>query len=297
MQRQPLALLAVISTIVALPFAATAADSATVDAGCGPLAQFADGDFGKPTLIDNKWLPMRPGTQFTLEGRANRGGGILPHQVVFTVTSLTKIVDGVRTVVVWDRDITEGALSEAELAFFAQDDRGNVWGLGEYPEEYEGGRFAGAPSTWIAGLDGAKPGVAMPGDPAIVARPYLQGSAPDVEFLDCARMYRTAQHACVPAGCYDSVLAVDEWSPLNPETGHQFKYHAPGAGVIQVGAVADPEGETLVLAGIRQLDGDGLAEANREAWKLDGRGRQGPEVYRRTAPAECAAGPCPIARR
>ena len=46
-------------------------------------------------------------------------------------------------------------LQEQELAFFAQDDQGNVWNFGEYPEEYDNGKFTGAPSTWIRNEGGA----------------------------------------------------------------------------------------------------------------------------------------------
>ena len=118
---------------------------------CGRALRFEDSNFSHPTRIDNRWLPLAPGTQFVLSGRSNRGGKRLPHQVVLTVTDLTKVIDGVRTVVLWDRDFNMGRLTEAELAFDAQDDDGNVWNLGEYPEEYVGGVFHGAPSTWISG--------------------------------------------------------------------------------------------------------------------------------------------------
>src|SRR3990170_3720292 len=68
-----------------------------------------------------------------------------------------------------------GQLVETELAFFAQDDDGNVWNLGEYPEEYENGEFVGAPSTWIAGLAGAEAGVHMLAEPRQGTGYYLQG--------------------------------------------------------------------------------------------------------------------------
>jgi hypothetical protein len=117
--------------------------------------------FSDSTTIDNKWFPLVPGTQFVFEGRSNRGQGRLPHRVIFTVTDLTKMIDGVRTRVMWDQDINAGKLLEAELAFFAQDDNGHVWAFGEYPEEYEDdGSFAGAPSTWIVGRN-AKAGLHM----------------------------------------------------------------------------------------------------------------------------------------
>ena len=53
------------------------------------------------------------------------------------------------------------ACRRPELAFFAQDAGGNVWNFGEYPEEYTGGQFTGAPDTWITGTGGAHGGLHM----------------------------------------------------------------------------------------------------------------------------------------
>src|SRR3954452_9343042 len=57
------------------------------------------GNFSAPTRVDNRWHPLVPGTQFVFEGRANRGHGARPHRVIFTVTGLTKTIDGVAAVV------------------------------------------------------------------------------------------------------------------------------------------------------------------------------------------------------
>ena len=66
-------------------------------------------------------MELAPGIQFTLAGEADRGGGLLPHRVVSTVTDLTKMINGVRTVVIVEKDVNEGDLQEAELRFEAQD--------------------------------------------------------------------------------------------------------------------------------------------------------------------------------
>ena len=100
---------------------------------------------------------------------------MLPHTVTFTVTNLTKVVDGVRSTVVWDVDAVDDEVSEAELAFFAQDAAGNVWNVGEYPEEYARHEFVGAPSTWVAGTAGAEPGIHMPATPAVGTPEYAPG--------------------------------------------------------------------------------------------------------------------------
>ena len=250
---------------------------------CGETSDFDRRNFSAPTRIDNRWFPLVPGTQFILDGVANRGGGLLAHRVVFTVTDLTKEIDGVDAVVLWDRDYNGGVLSEAELAFFAQDDEGNVWSLGEYPEEYEHGEFVGAPSTWIAGLAGADAGLHMLAEPLIGTR-YLQGWAPEINFLDCAMVFMSNQSTCVPYNCYENVLITDERSPLEVGTGHQRKYYAPSVGVVQVGAVGDDENETLVLTNLLQLSPQVLAEAREAALKLEKRAYQVSAVYRSTAP-------------
>ena len=115
-----------------------------------PATVFKVSDFSNPTQIDNLYYPMEPGTRWTFEGSADRGTGREPHQVIITVTDLVKDIHGVTNVVVWEEDLDEGILAESELAFFAQDDSGNLWNFGEYPELWEKKKFKGAPSTWIS---------------------------------------------------------------------------------------------------------------------------------------------------
>lgn len=238
-------------------------------------------DYRRSHIIDNKFLPLTPGTQFTLTGTTLAG----KHEVVFTVTNATKWVNHVRTLVMWDRDFQDGELVEEEIAFVAQDREGNVWYLGEYPEEHEDGSVS-APSTWLAGKQDAIAGVFMRKDPRPNTSTYLQGRAPEVEFIDRARIDRVNQRTCVPTGCYDGVLVVDEWDPTaQPEDGHQFKYHAPGVGVVKVEGKGGVEVETLVLTQHRTLSAAGLKAANTRALQLDRRayGLADRAVYRKTA--------------
>ena len=99
------------------------------------------------TRIDNPYLPLVPGTQLVLDGSDHEGRKIVPHRIVFTVTDQTKVIDGVRAVVAWDRDFVRRDLAEAELSFFAQDNAGNVWYLGEYSETYDDGELVGAAAS------------------------------------------------------------------------------------------------------------------------------------------------------
>jgi hypothetical protein len=257
---------------------------------CNTAAQFDPANFPNPPKIDNSWNPLAPGTQFVFSGEANRGSGLLPHRVETTVTDLTKMINGVRVVVILEKDVNEGELQEAELAFQAQDNAGNLWNLGEYPEEYEDGKFTGAPDTWLSGLAGAQAGNLMLGDPQLGTPEYLQGWSPDIEFLDCAKISKMQQRTCAPVGCYDNVMVIDERSPLEPESGHQLKYYAPGVGTVRVGFIDDPEGEKLVLVKVNQLSQEDLAKVRQEALKLEKNAYKVSKLYRETSPIELPAG-------
>jgi len=242
-------------------------------------------NFSDPTRIDNRWLPLVPGTRYVLRGSSNRGAGLLPHRVVFTVTDLTKVIDGVRTRVLWDRDYNEGRLLEGELAFHAQDDDGNVWNMGEYPEQYRRGRFAGAPDTWLSGVDGARAGILMRAAPRPATPSYLQGWAPAIDFADRARIYRTGERSCVPLRCYRGVLVTDEWTPDEPGA-HQRKYYAAGVGNIRVAPAGGEEHEGLVLTRVTRLGPAAMAAVRTAALRLDARAYVArSDVYRRAPPA------------
>jgi len=249
---------------------------------CGSPHPLVRSTFPTHVNVTNKFFPLVPGTRFVLSGSVAGSG----HTVVTTVTDLTKVIDGVQTVVILDEDFDGGQLAEAELAFFAQDRRGTVWGLGEYPEEYDNGVFAGAPSTWIAGLAGAHAGFAMLADPDVGTAAYLQGKALKVGFEDCAQVFAAGQRSCEPTGCYDNVLVTDEWGPLDPTGGHQRKFYAPGVGLVRVGAVGGTDPEVLHLSSYTHLCSAALTVVRDKALKLDRHGYQvSPTVYGRTAHA------------
>ncbi|MGH3764667.1 MAG: hypothetical protein ACRDS0_25985 [Pseudonocardiaceae bacterium] len=238
---------------------------------CGPvkIPPFDGANFPDPTKIDNRWFPLVPGTQLVSEGHANRDGALLPHQIVSTVTDLTKVINGVPTAVIWEVDRNQGMLAESELAFYAQDRDGNVWSFGQYPELYTNGKFTGAPKTWFAGLSRANAGVLVRGDPSPGSGEFLQGVAPNADFLDCAKDVKLGERTCVATSCYDGVAVVDERSGEDPASGIQRKFYAPGVGTVRVEAIGDPEDETLVLAKVVTLDPTALAAARQSALDLE----------------------------
>jgi hypothetical protein len=242
--------------------------------------------FSEPTTIDNPWFPLKPGTQFVYEGSAIADDRRIHRRVVFTVTDLTKVVNGVRTLVAWDRDYNDGQLVEPELVFFAQDDDGNVWTLGQYPEEYEDGELVKTPA-WIAGVEGARAGIVMRAEPSTGTSDYSQGWGPKVEYADRAKVHEMVQETCVAFGCYQDVLVTDEWDAADP-AARQRKYYARGVGNIRVGwAGQDEEQEVLALVNLVQLSPQAIAEVRGEVLKLERRAyKRSKHVYGRTPPAE-----------
>jgi hypothetical protein len=282
-RRARFVLAAAVAMLVAVPLPSALAgdDNATgrpVSATDFSVARF---DYRKSTTVNNRFLPLVPGLQYTLTGTTLAG----KHEVVFTVTGASKWVNHVRTLVMWDRDFQDGALTEEEIAFVAQDRDGNVWYLGEYPEEHADDGTIAAPRTWLTGKQDAQAGMFMRADPRPGTSAYVQGVAPAVEFFDLARVDRANQRTCGPTGCYDGVLVVDEWDPTaQPQDGHQFKYHAPGVGVVKVEGKGGAEVETLVLTKRRTLSGEELKAATARALQLDRRAyRLARSVYGQTA--------------
>ncbi|MGI8928932.1 MAG: hypothetical protein ACR2H0_05645 [Candidatus Limnocylindrales bacterium] len=249
---------------------------------------FPRDSFAAPTAIDNVYFPLVPGSRFSYRGAVTVDGERLSHRVVFTVSDLTKVIDGVRTVVAYDVDYTPAdQVAEVELAFFAQDERGNVWLMGEYPEEYEDGTLVDAP-TWISGIDEARAGIIMQAEPSLAGPSYSQGWDPAVEFADRARTFELGSETCVPAGCFEGVLVTDEFNASEPDA-HQLKYYAPGLGPVRVGyagALEDAQ-EVLELTEVVQLDARAMAGLRQTCLLLDAAGRElSKDVYARSEPLE-----------
>ena len=60
-----------------------------------------------------QWLPLEPGMQYTPKGKVKSAdGSVSAHWVVHTVTGLTKVIHGVATLVISDRDYSDGELAD-----------------------------------------------------------------------------------------------------------------------------------------------------------------------------------------
>jgi hypothetical protein len=238
--------------------------------------------------IDNKWLPMRPGTRWVYEGTTVEDNGkVVPHRVEICITNLTKVISGVRTLISYDLDYSNGRLEEAELAFFAQDKEGNIWHFGQYPEEYRRSKFIRAPA-WIHGFEEARAGLTMKANPQLGTPSYSQGWGPAVDWTDRGIAYQVGQKTSVRAGNYDDVLVIKETARSEIDA-EQLKYYAQGVGNVRVGWAGKGEKtrETLELIKFEQLDSKALAEIDAKALKLEKSAyKRSKNVYAGTPPAE-----------
>ena len=272
------------TAVALLSLAASALAGASPASAAGPscpdLTDYGNTVFSHATQIDNNWLPLVPGTRRVYTGTVqNDLGQPEAHTVTFTVTDVTKLVQGVNTVAVWDVDSSPAGVQESELSLWAQDDAGFVWNMGEYPEEFQGGAFVGAPSVWLAGYKSSTPGVHMAPEAVLTTSKarsfYSQGYSPTIEFEDCGRVTNANKNNfCLtnsPTTCYDHVVLTEEKDAFDPASGLQTKAYAPGIGIVKIGAINDPLGETLELTSLTQLNDADRADANANALNLDAR--------------------------
>jgi hypothetical protein len=247
---------------------------------------FDRSNFDNPTNITNEWMPLNPGMRYVYDGTTlSDENEPLPHRVEIHITDLTKVIDGLNTVVAWDLDYSDEILVEAELAFFAQDNDGNVWRMGEYPVEYEDGEVAAAP-CWLSGIEDAVAGISMRGNTELGTPSYSQGWGPAVGFTDRGQVYKFETKTCVPLDCYEDVLVIRETSLAEPDA-FQLKYWAKGVGNIRVGWGGEGEKtqEILELVKIEKLDPEALAVVRTKAMELEEHAYEmSKNVYGKTSP-------------
>jgi hypothetical protein len=175
----------------------------------------------------NPYFILEPGYAHVLEDGKVR--------LVVTVLPDTRNVDGIETRVVEERETKDGQLVEVSRNFFAISTRTNsVFYFGEEVDEYEGGRITGHPGAWLAGQNGARAGLMMPGVALLRAR-YYQEIAPRVA-MDRAEIVSLTDTLKTPAGTFTSVLRIVETTPLEPGVS-ESKYYARGVGLIRDGSL------------------------------------------------------------
>lgn len=171
---------------------------------------------------------LQPGFVAVFEGKEDGKKTVL----TITVTDETKTVDGVETRVVEEKEVAGGEVAEISRNYFAISKKtGDVFYFGEDSDTYKNGKVANREGSWLAGVSGARFGLAMPGKPKVGAA-YYQEIAPKVA-MDRAEVVSITETAKTPAGEFKNCVKTKETTPL--EKGTEYKLYAPGVGLIQDG--------------------------------------------------------------
>jgi len=187
--------------------------------------------------VDHRYFPLRPGTR--LRYLATILGEKFDREVV--VTKDTKVILGVRCVVVHDVTTSKGKVIEDTYDWYAQDKQGSVWYFGEATTEMRplGPSTAG---SWEAGVKGALPGIVMPAQvkpgPAYRQNYYANW----VEEL--GQIVAVGERVQVPAGTFTNCVRTREWSLL--ESGTEARWYAPGIGFVR----SEMMGEVVLLVSV-----------------------------------------------
>jgi len=200
------------------------------------VPDFSAAEFTDSTRIDNPFFPLVVGTAWTYTGETDEG----TERTVVEVLDETKEVMGVPCRVVRDRVFLNDVLIEDTHDWYAQDDAGNVWYMGEEVDNYNydaAGELIDITheGAWEAGKDtagvgvAALPGFQMKAAPAVgdvYNQEYYAGEAEDmgeVVALDVA--------ATLADGTTYSCLQTRDRNPLEAGSG-EFKYYAPDVGLV-----------------------------------------------------------------
>jgi hypothetical protein len=192
-----------------------------------------------PTGRSHFWNLM-PG--FTTVFAGNEDGA--HKRLTITVTPRTRVIDGIRTRIVIERQTSNGHIEEISQNYFAIDRKTtNVYYFGEDVNIYNHGVAVSHESSWRSGVDGAKFGLIMPADTP-VGTTFLQEQAPGVA-LDQAEIVETGLRAHTAAGTFNGAFRTRETTVLEPDA-EEFKLYAPGIGLVQ--------DDTLTLVSFTPLD-------------------------------------------
>src|SRR5262245_28772233 len=157
--------------------------------------------------VTNPWFPLRPGSVYRYRGVKDGE----PSREVMTVTQRTKTIDGATCVVVSDLLYIRGKLEERTEDYYTQDASGNVWYFGERTAELdEHGNVKNTSGSWMAGVQGAKPGIFMFARPRVgqsARQEYLKGEAED-HFQIVAK----GVVATVPFKTFRGAMLTKEWT-------------------------------------------------------------------------------------
>lgn len=173
----------------------------------------------------NPYFILEPGFKWVYHGEEDGKKVVLKIKVL----DQTKMVDGVETRVVEEKELVDGNVIEISQNYFAISKKTkDVFYFGEAVDIHKNGEIVHE-GAWLAGEKGAQFGLIMPAKPIISSR-YYQEFAPK-QAMDRAEVISLNETVKTPAGKFKNCLKIKETSAL--EKGKEFKLYAPNIGLVQ----------------------------------------------------------------
>jgi hypothetical protein len=192
-------------------------------AGAAWQADFGVAGCKLATSGRNPYFVLEPGYQWVLEG-----GGV---RMQITVLNQTKDVAGVTTRVVEEREWDKGQLMEVSRNYYALcEQSGDLLHYGEDVEVYKDGKLLKNEGTWLAGSNGNRPGLVLPGKPRLGMR-YYQEIAPGVT-LNRGEVVSLTESCKTPAGTFKQCMKIKGTSGLDSNK-LEYKFYAPQIGLVR----------------------------------------------------------------
>lgn len=186
------------------------------------------------TNITNPYFKLLPGKTMTYMLDTSEG----LEKIEIKILPKRKLLMGVSTIIYWDRVWLDtdgnGKFSNKELIeetydYLAQDKKGNVWYFGEEVDNYENGKLVDHAGSWLAGEDGAQPGIWIKGTHKVgdsYRQEYYAGEAEDMR--DVVATNITVKTKLKE---YSNCVQMYDWTPLDPES-REYKYYCPEVGAL-----------------------------------------------------------------
>ena len=247
---------------------------------------FNPDNFVNPLAVTNQYHPLTPGMQWIRSGTTEVGSRKVPHQIITTMTDVVRIIDGVPAVAMLDESTDSGEVIQVGFDYLAIDKEGNVWILGGYTEEYQGGEYVFAEDAFLGESTGAQVGILAPAEVTMATPRWFIGSAGPKEDPSVGEPVEIGVEVTVPFGNFKNVRAVREGGSKAPD--NELKYYAPGVGVIwNVPRDKSLHQDYFELTNFTQLSPEGLAEVSKAVLDLEEHARtEAPEVYGNVPPAK-----------
>ena len=228
--------------------------SATLVVGLGwpsGVAQAEEPEYTQDFRLGSCWFssrggqpyfPLKPGLQLTLVGEDEGEELVLVVTVLHQTRWIKVPLDGrnrwVRTRVVREKEFVDGELLEVSWNYFATcRQTGEVYYFGEDVDIFEDGEVL-HDGAWLAGQDGAQPGLMMQRTFTIGAR-YFQEMAPGVA-MDRGENVAMGITMETDAGTFTDCVEVLDTNALEPEEEGNRKVYCPG-----IGLTADEDAELV----------------------------------------------------